>query len=154
MHPWTCRCVAFLCLVVITAWLVSCGSPRGAGTAEDQLLDQFRRWEGTPYALGGTTRSGVDCSAFVQIAMNEALGIRIPRTTRQQLRYGERIRPASVRIGDLVFFQTGRTTYHVGIMLRGDFFMHASTSRGVTIDRLNDPYWQERMIQIRRVTGG
>ena len=143
---------AFFCLGLGVFLLLSCGTPRGAASPEDRLLQQFQRWEGTPYRLGGDSRRGIDCSAFVQIIMKDAFGITIPRTTREQLNYGTRVRPGSTRLGDLVFFQTGRTTYHVGIMLRGDFFMHASTSRGVTIDRLGEPYWKERMIQVRRVT--
>lgn len=146
------RSGAFLCLGLCITLLVSCGTPRGAAGPEDRLLQQFQRWEGTPYRLGGDSRRGIDCSAFVQIVMKDAFGITIPRTTREQLNYGKRVRPGAIRLGDLVFFQTGRTTFHVGIMLRGDFFMHASTSRGVTIDRLGEPYWKERMIQVRRVT--
>ncbi|MDG5767407.1 NlpC/P60 family protein [Balneolales bacterium ANBcel1] len=140
--------------LIIGCWLVvSCGSPRGAVDPETRLIQHFQRWEGTPYRLGGSTRQGIDCSAFVQIVMSDAFGISLPRTTREQLEFGSRVNPRSARLGDLVFFQTGRTTFHVGIMMRGDFFMHASTSRGVTIDRLSEPYWQQRMIQVRRVAG-
>lgn len=132
--------------------ITACGSPRGAVNPEARLLNQFQKWEGAPYRLGGSNRNGIDCSAFVQIVMDDALGITLPRTTREQLKFGQKVRPASARLGDLVFFRTGRTTYHVGIILRRDFFMHASTSRGVTIDRLGESYWQERIIQIRRVS--
>jgi len=132
----------------------SCGSSRQtASPAEARLIQEFRKWEGTPYRLGGDSRRGIDCSSFVQIVMRDANGIAIPRTTREQMQIGRRVSPGSARLGDLVFFQTGRTTYHVGILMRDDFFMHASTSRGVTIDRLREPYWQQRMIQIRRVSG-
>ncbi len=132
----------------------SCGSSRQtASPAEARLIQEFRKWEGTPYRLGGDSRRGIDCSSFVQIVMRDANGIVIPRTTREQMQIGRRVSPGSARLGDLVFFQTGRTTYHVGILMRDDFFMHASTSRGVTIDRLREPYWQQRMIQIRRVSG-
>ncbi len=139
-------------LVAITVNIASCGTPRGVAGPEGRLVQQYQKWEGTPYRLGGDTRSGIDCSAFVQIVMRDAFGIDLPRTTREQMQIGRRISPRSVQLGDLVFFQTGRTTYHVGIMMRGDFFMHASTSRGVTIDRLGEPYWQQRMIQVRRVS--
>lgn len=140
----------FLAAVLVS----SCGSSRQtASPAEARLIQEFRKWEGTPYRLGGDSRRGIDCSSFVQIVMRDANGIVIPRTTREQMQIGRRVSPGSARLGDLVFFQTGRTTYHVGILMRDDFFMHASTSRGVTIDRLREPYWQQRMIQIRRVSG-
>ncbi len=141
-----------VCTLFSTLLLISCGSPRGAVNPEVRLQQQFKQWEGTPYRLGGNSRNGIDCSSFVQMMMKDAFGIDIPRTTREQMEFGRRIPPGSARLGDLIFFQTGRTTYHVGILMRGDFFMHASTSKGVTIDRLRDPYWQERMIQARRVS--
>jgi len=131
----------------------SCTPARKAADPEALLIQEFRKWEGTPYVLGGGSRRGVDCSFFVQIVLRDAYGIAIPRTTREQMQIGRQVSPRSARLGDLVFFQTGRTTYHVGILMRGDFFMHASTSRGVTIDRLSEPYWQQRMIQVRRVAG-
>lgn len=133
--------------------MASCSTPRDTAHPEARLIEEFRKWKGTPYRLGGDSRSGVDCSAFVRIVMQDAFGISIPRTTREQLQAGRRVQPRAARLGDLVFFRTGRTTYHVGIMMRGDFFMHASTTRGVTIDRLQESYWQERMIQIRRFSG-
>jgi len=129
----------------------SCSPARQTAHPEARLIQEFRKWEGTPYRLGGGSRRGVDCSFFVQIIMRDAYGITIPRTTREQMQFGRQVPPGSARLGDLVFFQTGRTTYHVGILMRDDFFMHASTTRGVTIDRLREPYWQQRMIQVRRV---
>lgn len=150
---WNQRFFTFLCVLFGSLLLLSCGSTREAANPEVRLLQQFQRWEGTPYRLGGSSRRGVDCSAFVQIVMNDAFGITLPRTTREQLEFGRQVSQDSARLGDLVFFRTGRTTYHTGILMRGDFFMHASTSRGVTIDRLREPYWMEHIIQIRRVTG-
>lgn len=144
---------ALLCLALAALVGISCSSPKAAADPEARLIQEFRRWEGAPYRLGGNSRRGVDCSAFVQIVLKDAYGMAIPRTTREQMQHGRRIPPASARLGDLVFFQTGRTTYHVGILMRGDFFMHASTSRGVTIDRLGEPYWSERLIQARRISG-
>lgn len=143
---------SLLCVFLAALLASACGpSRKAAHPAETRLIQEFRKWEGTPYRLGGGSRRGIDCSAFVQIVMRDAYGITIPRTTREQMEHGRRVPPGSARLGDLVFFQTGRTTYHVGILMRDDFFMHASTSRGVTIDRLRDPYWQQRMIQVRRV---
>ena len=146
------RGLSVICILLGSCLMISCGTSREVVDPEARLIQQFQRWEGTPYRLGGNNRRGVDCSAFVQIVMNNAFGVTIPRTTREQLVHGNRINPRSARLGDLVFFQTGRTTYHVGIIMRGDFFMHASTSRGVTIDRLSEPYWQQQIIQFRRMT--
>ncbi len=142
-----------VCLGLAALLAASCGTSRQATDPEARLITEFRKWEGAPYRLGGHSRRGVDCSAFVQVIMKDAYGVVIPRTTREQMDFGRRVPAGAMRLGDLVFFQTGRTTYHVGILMRGDFFMHASTTRGVTIDRLGEPYWSERIIQVRRVTG-
>ncbi|MDW1501903.1 NlpC/P60 family protein, partial [Vibrio sp. YT-19(2023)] len=51
-----------------------------------------------------------------------------------------------------VFFKTRRSTYHVGIYLGNKQFMHASTSKGVIISRIDNPYWASKFWQVRRVT--
>lgn len=139
----------FILLMVL---LSSCSSSRKASRSpEARLMESFQQWRGTPYMLGGTTRSGVDCSAFVQIVMQQQFRVRLPRTTEEQLRVGRRARRSSLKPGDLVFFRTGRNTLHVGIMIDGNRFMHASTSAGVTISSLNERYWSQRYLRARRV---
>ncbi len=118
---------------------------------EQRLLNQFERWQGTPYRLGGQNLQGVDCSAFVMRVYRDEFGIEIPRTTRDQLRAGNAVNPRRLQVGDMVFFRTGRNTLHVGIVLREGRFMHASVTRGVIIDELNQSYWRQRFIGARRV---
>ena len=116
------------------------------------LLDEYyATWRGTPYRFGGTTRKGIDCSAFTQQAMSGALGVTLPRTTARQLTRGRSIAPRLVRPGDLVFFKTGEALNHVGVMIGPGKFMHASTSNGVTISRTDDTYWGSRVVDYRRV---
>ncbi|MDO7743749.1 MAG: NlpC/P60 family protein, partial [Pedobacter sp.] len=44
--------------------------------------------------------------------------------------------------GDLVFFKIKSTRItHIGIYLGDDRFAHASSSRGVVISNLNEPYY-------------
>ncbi|WP_045423528.1 NlpC/P60 family protein [Vibrio jasicida] len=116
------------------------------------LFDFYDEWEGTPYRLGGTKKSGIDCSAFVQKAFVEAYQMSLPRTTRQQSKQGVEMSWSDAQQGDLVFFKTRRTTYHVGIYLGNKQFMHASTSKGVIISRIDNPYWASKFWQVRRVT--
>ncbi|MFV8438360.1 NlpC/P60 family protein [Vibrio owensii] len=116
------------------------------------LFQFFNEWEGTPYRLGGTKKSGIDCSAFVQKAFVEAYQMSLPRTTRQQSKQGVEMSWSDAQQGDLVFFKTRRSTYHVGIYLGNKQFMHASTSKGVIISRLDNPYWASKFWQVRRVT--
>ena len=116
------------------------------------LFDFYDEWEGTPYRLGGTKKSGIDCSAFVQKAFVEAYQMSLPRTTRQQSKQGVEMSWSDAQQGDLVFFKTRRSTYHVGIYLGNKLFMHASTSKGVIISRIDNPYWASKFWQVRRVT--
>ncbi len=120
-------------------------------TVSSLLNDYYLDWRGTPYQFGGTTRRGIDCSALTQQAMNQALGISLPRTTREQLKQGLPVAAELTRPGDLVFFKTGETLNHVGVIVGPAKFMHASTRNGVTISRLDDTYWSARVIGYRRV---
>ncbi|WQE77469.1 NlpC/P60 family protein [Vibrio alfacsensis] len=116
------------------------------------LFQFYSEWQGTPYRLGGTKKSGIDCSAFVQKAFVEAYQMSLPRTTRQQSKRGIKMKWSDAQQGDLVFFKTNRSTYHVGIYLGNKQFMHASTSKGVIISRMDNPYWASKFWQVRRVT--
>jgi len=116
------------------------------------LFDFFNEWQGTPYRFGGTQKSGIDCSAFVQKAFVEAYKMSLPRTTRQQSKQGVEMSWSDAQQGDLVFFKTKRNTYHVGIYLGNKQFMHASASKGVIISRIDNPYWAAKFWQVRRVT--
>ncbi|NOH65573.1 C40 family peptidase [Vibrio rotiferianus] len=145
--------------------LVGCSSSPDNSPTTDQRLssaqllsdtpalnDFYVEWQGTPYRYGGNQKNGIDCSAFVQKAFVEAYQLTLPRTTKEQSKQGIKLDWQDARKGDLVFFKTKRTTYHVGIYLGDMQFMHASTSKGVIISRLDNPYWSSKFWQVRRVT--
>jgi lipoprotein Spr len=106
-------------------------------------------WLGTRYRLGGTTKDGIDCSAFVQILYITQFGINIPRTAREQYDATNRISRTELKEGDLVFFNTQGGVSHVGLYLQNNKFVHASSS-GVTISDLFEPYWERRFIGVGR----
>ncbi|MBZ0267381.1 C40 family peptidase, partial [bacterium] len=108
-------------------------------------------WLGTPYRYGGMDERGIDCSALVQNVMGD-LGARVPRTTRAQQAVGREIPLRGVHPGDLLFFRLESTRVnHVGLALGPDRFIHASSSRGVVVDRLMDDYFGRRLVEARRV---
>jgi len=115
------------------------------------LYDEYLKWYGTPYKLGGNTLRGVDCSFLVQRIYRDAFGIRVPRTTKQQAKTGYKIDKASLREGDLLLFQTGYNIRHSGIYLERGNFINASTKHGVIISNINNPYWRSKYWQSRRV---
>ncbi len=121
-------------------------------TIRTALLDEHRRWVGTPYVLGGEGFQGIDCSALVQRVFNEAFALPLPRTTDYQVLEGQRIARDSLKAGDLVFFRPPGPYNHVGIYVGYGRFLHASSSQGVIISRLNNAYWQRYYWQSRRST--
>ncbi|OBT12166.1 hydrolase [Vibrio sp. UCD-FRSSP16_10] len=117
----------------------------------DQLFHFYKTWHHTPFRLGGTSRNGIDCSAFTQTAFSQLFHHQIPRTTALQSQVGREIAYKDRRFGDLVFFKTSFRTRHVGIYIDDNSFMHASTSKGVIISRIDSPYWSDAFWQIRRI---
>lgn len=113
------------------------------------LEEKYEAWAGTPYRLGGLDKTGIDCSGFVQTIFTEAFDFRLPRSTSEQVHVGAPVQRQALEPLDLVFFKTGRTQ-HVGIYLGKGEFLHASTSRGVIISRLDNPYWQRNYWTARR----
>ncbi|WP_223292967.1 MULTISPECIES: NlpC/P60 family protein [Shewanella] len=111
---------------------------------EEKLMAYHSEWKGTPYRYGGMSKRGVDCSGFVVLAYKNILGINLPRTTIEQKGVGHKIAKQNLKTGDLVFFKTGWSTRHVGIYLSDSKFLHASTSQGVMISRLDNSYWQSK----------
>lgn len=107
-------------------------------------------WLGTPYRWGGTTRRGIDCSSFVQQLVRSTFDIELPRTTATQVARGVRISRDDLVPGDLVFFRR-RGVRHVGVYLGGGEFIHASSSRGVTVSTMESGYWDRYYWQSRRI---
>ncbi len=115
------------------------------------LKRHYQQWRGTPYVDGGMSTSGIDCSGYTVLAYRNLFGLSLPRTAGEQAESGREVARASLKSGDLVFFNTGRSKKHVGIYLADDQFIHASLSKGVTLSSLDDSYWQEKYWQARRL---
>lgn len=115
-----------------------------ASLIAQRLTKSALRFLGVPYVFGGTSTTGFDCSGYVQHVF-AMFGIHLPRTADAQF-YAEH-RTHQLRPGDLVFFQTYDVgPSHVGIYLGHGRFVHASSSRGVMVSSLDDPYWANRFI--------
>lgn len=101
---------------------------------------------GTPYVYGGETpHQALDCSGLTLVA-HQAAGMRIPRVSTEQQAAARPLR-GPPKAGDLVFFKTGPSQYHVGLMVDQQRFVHASTSkRRVRLAKLDNPYWRQRYL--------
>ncbi|WP_313375012.1 C40 family peptidase [Chishuiella sp.] len=121
------------------------------------LLKEAETYIGTPYRYGGTTRNGIDCSAFVR-SVFETFNKDLPRVSADQAKEGVKISTEEAKEGDLVFFATrgrGRVS-HVGIVHGRNKegvleFIHSSTSKGVMVSSLDDRYWGAKLLYIKRV---
>ncbi|MBA5628525.1 C40 family peptidase [Moheibacter sp. BDHS18] len=122
-----------------------------------QILSEAETYLGTPYRYGGTTRNGIDCSAFVQ-SVFQMFNHELPRVSAAQAKEGHVVSKEELRAGDLLFFATngGSRVSHVGIVHNvsdeGDIeFIHASTSQGVTVSPLSMTYWNKRYLYAKRI---
>lgn len=107
---------------------------------------------GTKYRFGGESINGIDCSSFIQNVF-ELAGYKMPRTAREQARYGYFVRKEDIKPGDLLFFATYASfPSHVGIYIGDGKMIHAS-SRGnrVEVTSINQDYYQKRFLFAKRI---
>ena len=115
------------------------------------MLEFIEEWYGTPYRYGGTTKKGIDCSAFVNFFMSAVYALAIPRNSKEQYDAAKKIRKKQLEEGDLVFFNTRGGISHVGVYMGNNKFVHASTSSGVVISDMDDEYFAKRYVASGRV---
>ncbi len=139
------------------------GAPQSAVTAElirrrsadeRRLLRVVDRYLGVPYQWGGTTRRGMDCSAWVRAIVRETYGIELPRTSEQMFTVGSFVPHAQLQAGDLLFFRDTDAVSgvsHVGIYVGAGRFAHASVTQGGTIAQLSSAYFSARYVGARRL---
>ena len=127
----------------------------GSRLVTDQVVEIALESIGTPYVWGGTGANGFDCSGLIQFAYAQ-VGILLPRISRAQIGSGSPVAadPRLLRPGDVLGFAAGgsRATDHVGLYIGDGEFIHSSSS-GVRISALTDPYWRERLVAARRIVG-
>ena len=121
-------------------------------TSSSSLEELAKSWIGTPYVYGGSSRSGTDCSGYVMQIYKAHYGISLPHNAGQMYddSRGSSVSRGSLQEGDLVFFGSFWKIDHVGIYLKGERFIHASSSRGVMISPMSDNYWRPKYQGARR----
>jgi cell wall-associated NlpC family hydrolase len=141
--------------VLITGRATTTAS-RDSSTVNRQGLDMAtlaKSFVGSPYAWGGTTPAGFDCSGFVYYIANR-MGISLPHSSFDMFNRGVSIDRANILAGDLVFFTTYTSgASHVGIYLGDGTFVEAQNEEtGVKITSMWNPWWSPRYLGARRIT--
>ncbi|MEO7728513.1 MAG: C40 family peptidase [Burkholderiales bacterium] len=109
---------------------------------------------GVNYKFGSNSpEAGFDCSGLVSHVFQEVAGIVLPRNSQSMSKVGEKIAPADLQPGDLVFFNTRRQAFsHVGIYIGEERFVHAPRrGREVEVGDMQDSYWKKHFNGARRV---
>ena len=120
-----------------------------------KLYKELKRGLGTPYTHARQDcGEGTDCSGMVMVVYQEVYGIKLNRNSAKILE--QNCRPIDLddlREGDLVFFFTNdeERISHVGIYLKDNKFVHASSSRGVVVDDLRQNYYATHFHSAGRV---
>ncbi len=119
------------------------------------LFSAAAQWLGVPYRYGGYSTKGIDCSGLTVHLFSQVYQIELERRSADIYRENcTRIRQLSkLRSGDLLFFCTGKKNKinHVGIYLKDNKFIHASTRQGVRVDDLRDAYYQQTLHRAGRL---
>ncbi|MBR6942659.1 MAG: C40 family peptidase [Fibrobacter sp.] len=122
-------------------------------TARPTNLEKYaREWLGAKYVYGAASKKKTDCSGYVMQVYKGFYGISLDHSSQHMFDDGRgySIRRSKLQEGDLVFFGNFWKISHVGIYLKGNRFIHASTSSGVIITPMDDKYWASKYKGARR----
>ena len=121
--------------------------------AKPTNLEKYaREWLGAKYVYGAASKKKTDCSGYVMQVYKGFYGIALDHNAQRIYDDGRgySIKRKKLQEGDLVFFGNFWKIGHVGIYLKGDRFIHASTSNGVVITPMDDNYWASKYKGARR----
>lgn len=120
------------------------------------LYVESSKWLGVPYRYGGNSKRGTDCSGFTYSIYKKVYHKKLQRSSEgQRSEDCKKVARRNLKEGDLVFFHNGkkkRKASHVGIYLKEGKFIHASTSQGVIVSELDEPYYRKCWMQGGRIS--
>ncbi|MDR3609584.1 MAG: C40 family peptidase [Ignavibacteriaceae bacterium] len=123
---------------------------------KEKMLMEIIKYLDTPYKFGGSSKSGIDCSAFTQTIFQNTFSVDLLRSARDQYTQGFIVdEREKLQFGDLVFFNTRRRVRpgHVGIYIGDNLFAHSSSKNGVIVSSLDLDYYSQRFMGGRRIEG-
>lgn len=124
-------------------------------TSDDLVfLGEVASWVGVPYRHAHHDKSGTDCSGFSYAIYKKLYNKNLDRTSDGQFfKNCTKVSKNKMQQGDLLFFAINKSNKisHVGIYLKDDKFIHASSVRGVVVSSLNDDYYKKYFYAAGRV---
>ncbi len=139
------RIAVFFLLLFFPAFLLA-QTEEEALALREALVAQAKQYVGVPYAWGGTTTAGMDCSGFIYTASRNSVGVQLPRTTQAMYGFMRIVPDSKKEIGDVLFFKTvGDSISHAGIYIGNEQFIHSASdgpNTGVIVSSLNQATWK------------
>ncbi|MEB7388822.1 LysM peptidoglycan-binding domain-containing protein [Aerococcus viridans] len=105
------------------------------------LLNNAYAQVGVPYLWGGKTPSGFDCSGFVNYVYKQTYGVNVGSYTGEQQYAGSKISVSSAQPGDLIFWGSYGSPYHVAISLGNGQYIHSQRPGETVHSESINPYW-------------
>ena len=141
--------VAFAFAGLVTVSTVSANNAQqvqaaSKATKRNKVVSLAKKEVGKRYVYGATGPNAFDCSGLTSFVYSRAIGKNISRTTFTQVKRGKTVRvsTATLQKGDLLFWGSKRSPYHVGIYVGGGKYVHAATpSQGVRKQSLSRYFW-------------
>lgn len=145
-------------------FLIGCKSSKKSQSVStenknEKIIQSAKKHIGTSYKSGGKSpETGFDCSGFTAYIFKK-INISLAATASQQSNQGKAVFVKEAQKGDLIFFKGGNANDtkigHVGIVVSNEGepikFIHASSSKGIMISQLDEKYFRDRFVKIRRV---
>jgi len=151
------KTLACLCVFAFTPFFAAQAEAKSIAEARGTVVSETMKYLNVPYLWGGMhPKTGLDCSAFVQLVYTRA-GLHLPRVAAEQFAASLYLAPDAVLPGDLLFFAMKRPgtakVDHVGIYVGKGFFVHASVTNGIHIDSITNPYYFQRLVSLKKYRG-
>ncbi len=147
---------SFIFVLFSLSFLGGCGFKSAAPDASlhgQQAVNTAYSQVGRPYCYGGASpQQGFDCSGLVYWCYAKN-GVKVPRRTTGQMRVGCPVDLDERKPGDILVFRIRGNNMHTGLYAGNNTFIHSPRKgKNVRKESLKSPYWEKRLVSIRRVT--
>lgn len=113
---------------------LSAPSSSSATGSSATLVSFLKAQLGKAYVLGATGSSAYDCSGLTQAAFKQ-VGIDLPRVSQDQSTAGKQVGLDNLQVGDILYWGSAGSAYHVGVYVGGGKFIGAQNSSTGIVER-------------------